>query len=526
MPVALRRTKSRLQLVHALIVVLVLWSRKVSESFEPLIQASTLTLIGLHRLIDDFQSPSAKLQNYQNVRGLRMKIDDLFLTAVDSNYDVIVLTETWLDERINSTHMFGSVYTVFRNDRNHQNSSKSRGGGVLIAISNHFSCCRDPTPNDLALVLGDYNQSGLTWNVTENDHPINNVLHSNIPASYCTLLDGFSLHNLTQINKILNINSRILDFVLVNEAAIPECSVIEASEPLIGIDNHHPALEIPINLSLPVRFDNTADVRELDFRTTDSVALRQLFARTDCQFLDSHFTIDEAVNCFEKIVSRAISDCVPLSRTAPKPAWSNARLRHLKRLRFKALRKYSRTRNSITKRLLSVASKEYRSYNRFLYNRYTRRLQDNLRHNPKQFWSFVETKRKEDGLPVEIHLGNKTACTSLEKCKLLCEHFKSVFNYYSASSTQVDHAVRDTPRDVFDFDIITISPAIKKLKFSNAAGPDEIPSNMEAGVQVDVVYTDLKAAFDRIDYTILLAKLEKLGVSPRLARWFKLRPTN
>lgn len=43
---------------------------------------------------------------------------------------------------------------------------------------------------------------------------------------------------------------------------------------------------------------------------------------------------------------------------------------------------------------------------------------------------------------------------------------------------------------------------------------------METGAQVDVVYTDLKAAFDRVDHGILLAKLNKLGVSGAMIRWF------
>lgn len=88
---------------------------------------------------------------YQNVRGLRTKIDDFFLTAVESNYDAIVLTETWLDERIHSTQLFGSLFTVFRIDRNQNNSTKSRGGGVLIAVSKRLSCCIDPAPISTSL---------------------------------------------------------------------------------------------------------------------------------------------------------------------------------------------------------------------------------------------------------------------------------------------------------------------------------------------------------------------------------------
>lgn len=42
---------------------------------------------------------------------------------------------------------------------------------------------------------------------------------------------------------------------------------------------------------------------------------------------------------------------------------------------------------------------------------------------------------------------------------------------------------------------------------------------MEDKAQVDVIYTDLKAAFDRIDHKILLRKLSRLGASNKLASW-------
>lgn len=43
---------------------------------------------------------------------------------------------------------------------------------------------------------------------------------------------------------------------------------------------------------------------------------------------------------------------------------------------------------------------------------------------------------------------------------------------------------------------------------------------LENGAQIDVIYTDLKAAFDSINHDILLAKLAKLGASSRLSSWF------
>ncbi|XP_058827797.1 uncharacterized protein LOC131687719 [Topomyia yanbarensis] len=45
--------------------------------------------------------------------------------------------------------------------------------------------------------------------------------------------------------------------------------------------------------------------------------------------------------------------------------------------------------------------------------------------------------------------------------------------------------------------------------------------NIELGSQVDTVYTDLKAAFDRVDHSLLLAKMKRLGASDYFIGWLK-----
>ena len=60
------------------------------------------------------------------------------------------------------------------------------------------------------------------------------------------------------------------------------------------------------------------------------------------------------------------------------------------------------------------------------------------------------------------------------------------------------------------------SVATNLMEFTNCC-----IENMAAGRQVDAVYTDLKAAFDRIDHDVALQKFAKLGFSPRLCRWLE-----
>lgn len=48
-----------------------------------------------------------------------------------------------------------------------------------------------------------------------------------------------------------------------------------------------------------------------------------------------------------------------------------------------------------------------------------------------------------------------------------------------------------------------------------------ILDGMSKGVQTDAIYTDLSAAFDKLDHNIAVAKLERMGFSGSLLMWFR-----
>ena len=77
---------------------------------------------------------------YQNVRGLRSKLHTFKQNVTNNNYDVICITESWLN---NSIYDFNIIdpenYSIFRRDREDTRSLKKDGGGAFIAVKNDLN---------------------------------------------------------------------------------------------------------------------------------------------------------------------------------------------------------------------------------------------------------------------------------------------------------------------------------------------------------------------------------------------------
>lgn len=80
---------------------------------------------------------------YQNVRGLRSKTMDFKLSTLTSEYDVLCLTETNLQDDIANAEFIDDKYQVFRKDRNLERFGLACGGGCLVAIRNDIIANRE-----------------------------------------------------------------------------------------------------------------------------------------------------------------------------------------------------------------------------------------------------------------------------------------------------------------------------------------------------------------------------------------------
>lgn len=220
---------------------------------------------------------------------MRTKLPDLFKSILSHSYPIIVLSETWLSEDIYSNEVVDGRYVVYRNDRNQQSSSKSRGGGVLIAVDKRLNSCQIQVESvreelwirvrinrsDLILcaiyippvsqpnvyldhlsqvellirqydqsifcLIGDYNMSNISWTPSNEGNALSPSLINSCSFQH-EFCDSLCYLGLNQFNHVRNNHGNILDLVLSNDLRVK----VGDTDPLSKVDLHHPPLEITI----------------------------------------------------------------------------------------------------------------------------------------------------------------------------------------------------------------------------------------------------------------------------------------
>lgn len=218
---------------------------------------------------------------YQNVRGLRTKLNLIFNSVLSENYDLVILTESSLLPGIFDREIIDLRYVVFRHDRDLEKTGQTRGGGVLIAVKKDIEVERlsymnseleavwlrlnchskiiylagiyiPPSSslekfeilfnllytninlvNSSLLMIGDFNLPGL---FTNPDNLSRNVIEREF-------MNMVGFYNLTQYNNIVNAYNGLLDLVLSNISI----SVVRCGPLLLVEDAYHLSLVCLVN---------------------------------------------------------------------------------------------------------------------------------------------------------------------------------------------------------------------------------------------------------------------------------------
>ena len=76
---------------------------------------------------------------YQNARSIRSHINDIYSCLTSAEFQIVCITESWLDSSISNSEFIPPNHVTFRSDRNFIRSVRQRGGGVVLSVNAQFS---------------------------------------------------------------------------------------------------------------------------------------------------------------------------------------------------------------------------------------------------------------------------------------------------------------------------------------------------------------------------------------------------
>jgi hypothetical protein len=475
---------------------------------------------------------------YQNVRGLRTKTYTFFNSILNCNYDVVVLTETWLNEGVLSSELFDDRFIVYRQDVG--------GGvnlwrhGVLIAINKRLrsELCHDLSSNQIACIsigvriifprnisifinaiyFPPATPSNLYLDYCEHIESLSNVLKNNllivgdfnlpeINSSTYDLSQGtvkakilhqlMNFYELDSFNSVRNVNYRTLDLVLSNL----HLDVIRDDDPLVPEDNHHPALQIsmvPLS-TLTADYTHESTTVGYDFRKGDFSSLYVKLRDLDWESLYSCTNVDTAVDLFYAHIYSCFNDCIPKrkirSTNSKYPPWFTrdiiADLK--KKNKCSRKRKFSVYHNNVFKGLRSSLKVRIEHEHR----NYLNRIETEVKNNIKNFWAYVNSKRKSFSPENMMNWNNITYCGP-EIAGGFADFFRSVYNQSSVDCCKVEDLRNvESLTDVVLGSISSeeVVAGIRSLKSSGLGGPDGVPSFIVKGCS-EVLIEPLKFIFN------------------------------
>lgn len=490
---------------------------------------------------------------YQNVRGLRTKINQFYLNSLETNNDVIIVTESWLDDSIADNELFDDKYVVYRADRDKVLTGKSLGGGVLIAVNRNISSvevCMDWIGNEIELKGVKVVSNNQTIFLLALYIPPSSILETYITLfSYLeTLQEMYSSHiliigdfnvpeisknvnvsrvkelhsfmsffDMHQCNSILNFNNVILDLAITN---IKNCTIKREYLPLVNEDSHHPCLSIEISIPRASNKGPIGRSNKFNFKKADFCLMHDMIKNTDWNILQKYTTVDDYVAHFYKIINSILEKCVPVTFCSNKyPIWYDKKL--INNIKLKKHYRYlylKYRKNKYNEKFINFRH-IVRNGIRIAYAEYLENCENNICTNSKAFWLYINSRKGNSSIPGNMEYNGECLKGGKNIAEGFAKYFSTVYkedvnfdyetfaNYYERSSLPNVNVIID---NITHEEIIQTARKIK----NNAIGPDGIPGYIFRAC-IEYLVTPLHNMFN-------MALLE--GVYPSMWKRSKIVP--
>lgn len=468
---------------------------------------------------------------YQNVRGLRTKTKEFLTNVLNSDYDVICITETWLHPGIFDSELFDPRYSVYRVDRDYDRLGLRMGGGVLVAVRRglalavgppseppplpgapdvlcvgialdssgvvatnylYIFCCyfpqnkdqvaaqqlfldyladlSDNMPNSEFVILGDFNIPDAIWDTQTINSDVHFLTNPSFNLLTNQLFSFMCYKDWSQYNGIKNHNNRCLDLVISSRP----CLVHRARPLALPEDAHHPSLSVQCVLARSVRELCPSPRTIRKYFAADYDAVNNRLSNINWRSLLSTTDINSAVDTFYGVLNTVISEYIPekkITGDSKYPVWYSSQLIKLIKKKIKVHKKwkcYNRLSDYVK---FSELRKKTKELSKDCYNLFISRAETNIKSNPKLFWAFIKSKKSVGGIPDTLYFRGSHASDGQSIANLFNSYFHSVFESEACASPLSLHG-SNTIINSIEFTPDIVLRYLRQLDISKGGGPD------------------------------------------------------
>ena len=447
--------------------------------------------------------------NFQSAKNKKEEIGNM----IDScNPDVIIGTETWLNENIHSTELFPPSYTVIRKDR-------SDGyGGVLIALKQeftfeHLTSKRDcesvfiklPLQRRKALIIGAVyrppsssqqyldslcsevedihrkHRNAIFWiggdlNLPDIDWSTMSTQGYRQPQAFnnrfLEMVDACGFQQMVNFPTRLN---SILDLFLSNRP-----SLVSSTNALPGISDHDIVLittDIMPRRKKPIRrkiylwkHANLTDMKQ------ECLAFRKEFDEKSSR------PVTEMWDDVKQFLTQLQDKHVPskMSSTRFHQPWITTSVKRLSQQKKRSFNRAKKTQSAEDFLKYQHLKKKTRSACKQAYNNYvTNIVSPESSSNPKRFWGFINSRRCDSSGVSPLKSSDGVVYSdSHSKARILNQQFASVF-----TKDGNEHNIKNLGTPHPPMEKIKVAPAgvyklLNGLDIHKSTGPDKISSKL------------------------------------------------
>ena len=472
------------------------------------IDAALLSIPGYH-MFASFDLSQERLGT-SGQRGICIYVKDQLNTRTVTFCEAELIEQLWISVLLKGSDklVIGCLYR----------SPSVDGHGSVNSLTKLLNVISDLNPPHL-LVVGDFNLPEIDWESSFSRAPDNHCSHTFIDTVNGCYLYQHVAHP-TRYRP--GTQPHVLDLVLTNEENMVQNLRYEAP---LGYSDH-----------VIIRFDlrycavnHAMNTVKLNFKRANFDLMNTLISEVWWE-RPGDGRLEDYYGFFKDTMMRIVTECIPpvMGHPKRKNLYMNSQAMQLRRKKTSLWRTSMQTKEPIDYARFAKCRNTLRSLTRQLRASFEEELTANIKHNPKRFWQYTNTRLKTRSRVEELHdESGAVASTDEDKAHMLNRFFSSVF------TTEDLNTIPVPPSQFVGVELtdVAITPKIvetklKALRVTGSPGPDGMHART-LHETARTIATPLALLFRRsLDTSILPDDWKKGLVVPVFKKGSKQDPSN